>query len=459
MADDGPASAETSAGAGAEPSGMPSKPRKPGGPKKKRRPGTKASRVLEPQRSWTRREYLEEVLTVLWPPPARIIDNAARTGDSTGYALLPWPSRPTLMVPTRPRRATASAVRNYKASATAGMQARLVAVSVAAARLGLAELLSGRIGIDSSESGPRGTIQSYLSDVLGQPVVVGLHIGAPGRANLKPVLQLLTADGRTFGFAKVGMRPLTQELVIDEGRALARLNAKQLTHLQVPELLHRGRWQGHEVLVQAALTRSGPAAVDPYVLRAAMRELAAVKGIRTSTAVDSPFWTRLGRRLEALPPSSSADALTAQWELLTARARGTELTFGSWHGDWTPWNMSMSTGKALVWDWERFGSPVPIGFDALHYRLHRSIAQGGADAAAAARALITGAGATLSWFGVPAEVAPLVAAAYLVEIGSRYLADGQAEAGAALGDLEQWLLPALRAHAGQSTRPSGDAPA
>jgi hypothetical protein len=44
---------------------------------------------------------------------------------------------------------------------------------------------------------------------------------------------------------------------------------------------------------------------------------------------------------------------------------------------------------------------------------------------------------------VPAAEAQLVAVLYLTELSARYLADRQAEAGALLGRLGSWLIPAI----------------
>ena len=54
---------------------------------------------------------------------------------------------------------------------------------------------------------------------------------------------------------------------------------------------------------------------------------------------------------------------------LESRPARRRLAFGAWHGDWTPWNMASTAGGLLVWDWERFATGVPVGFDALHYWL------------------------------------------------------------------------------------------
>ena len=42
--------------------------------------------------------------------------------------------------------------------------------------------------------------------------------------------------------------------------------------------------------------------------------------------------------------------------------------FGSWHGDWMPWNLLRSGTDLWVWDWERSASGVPVGLDAAHFR-------------------------------------------------------------------------------------------
>lgn len=413
-----------------------------------------------PGHRWTRRAYLDEILPLLWPAPARVTSGGRAKGPArgpsrarggahahvrgVGYVLLPSAQRPTVMVPLRPRRAAAAVLRNYKSSATPAQQVRLLSMSYAA-RMGVTDLLPGRVWIDSDRCGPSGTLELYLSEVLGREIVVSVYVGPPGRANLKPVLQLLTGRGETFGFAKIGVTPLTVDLVAAEATALDRLGAAGMSRVGVPQMLHHGQWRGLEVLVQEALPRVGRGAVNAAALSAAMVELAEVGGTRTGVARASSYWVELGRRLAGLPQTELSAELVAVWERL-GTAGDTSLTYGSWHGDWTPWNMSMSGDRALVWDWERFSADVPVGFDALHFAVQSAIVRGGVGAADAVAGLLAGSAGLLAPFGVTAAQAPLVAALYLVEIGTRYLADGQAAAGAALGDLEQWLLPALRRH-------------
>jgi hypothetical protein len=135
-------------------------------------------------------------------------------------------------------------------------------------------------------------------------------------------------------------------------------------------------------------------------------------------------------------------ALTAAAELLATRSGQHGLRYGAWHGDWAPWNMANLADTLLVWDWERFATGVPVGFDAVHYELQRRIQSSG-DAAGAVEATVRQAGELLAPFDVADGVRELTALLYLVDLAARYLADRQAEAGARLGVLGTWLLPVL----------------
>ena len=37
------------------------------------------------------------------------------------------------------------------------------------------------------------------------------------------------------------------------------------------------------------------------------------------------------------------------------------------HGDFVPWNILSGTPRPAVWDWERYATGIPAGFDRLHY--------------------------------------------------------------------------------------------
>lgn len=414
--------------------------------------------LMEPaQAAAGRGAYLWETLGLLWPEPARI-ERAGRSASGAGsrdgrdapgrkrteFIVLPSEARAVLLLPRRPRRAAAGALRYYKASA-AGSRRLMFRGLALAARAGLADTLPHRIAIDAAGTGPDADMAAYLSAALGRDVVVSLRIGPP-RANRKPVLQLLAPDGGLLGFAKVGVTDLTRDLVRAEAAALALLAAAPLERLAVPRLIHHGQWRGHEVLVQGGLSGSGPAATWTQ-LSGAMAELARLRDTTRLAVARSLYWLGLGPRLADCPQRELAASVRQALRWLEPAAAATRLAFGSWHGDWTPWNMTTLGGRVMVWDWERFQTGVPVGYDALHYRLQQAVSRDGAAPQAAAEATLAGAAQALAPFGIEAATAPLVATLYLAEIAIRYLRDGQAEAGARLGDVGNWLLPVLARHA------------
>ena len=100
-------------------------------------------------------------------------------------------------------------------------------------------------------------------------------------------------------------------------------------------------------------------------------------------------------------------------------------------------------GNVLMWDWERFGTGVPLGFDLLHYDLQTALARAGTPSCDEPAALMAAAESRLQALGLSPEQAGLTALAYLVEVASRYLVDDQAGAGARAGEVDRWLLPVI----------------
>ncbi|PSK63662.1 hypothetical protein B0E53_04392 [Micromonospora sp. MH33] len=129
------------------------------------------------------------------------------------------------------------------------------------------------------------------------------------------------------------------------------------------------------------------------------------------------------------------------------------VAFGAWHGDWNGGNSAvLADGRVLVWDWERFEADVPVGYDELHRAVQTAIGNDGVEPVEAARALIAGADRALAPFDSDGRGADLVAVLYLVELAARYLRDRQAEAGARLGHVDTWLLPAVEEHLARRAR-------
>ncbi|GGK14552.1 hypothetical protein GCM10010124_03860 [Pilimelia terevasa] len=384
-----------------------------------------------------RAAYLEEVLGVLYPDTRATARGGA--GAVAAYALVPHARRPVLLVPLASRRIAAAAVRRYAEPGSTLARLKREAV-VAALRTGAdTVLLPDRLTVTGD---PATTIDGYLRGALGTDLHLSVHLG-PARANRKPVLQLLTPAGDTVAYAKLGTGPLTRALVRDEAAALTALSRAPLAGLRVPRVLHHGVWNGHEVLVQSALPVWLPRApLAAGRLAAAMRELAHAGPVTAGPLGASAYWRELRGRLAPLAGTADGRALTDAAAALAARHADRTLRYGGWHGDWAPWNMASLADTLLVWDWERYRTGVPVGFDAVHHALQERVAAT-TDAAAALRRTLDRVDALLAPFDVPPPDREPTALLYLVDLAARYLADRQAEAGARLGVLGTWLLPVL----------------
>jgi hypothetical protein len=403
-----------------------------------------------------RAAHLAEAGRLLWPAPARfVVQPSAPRVTTPGspvseFVLVPNAAQPRLLVPDRPRAVAAAAVRRYTSPPSRTARARLQVLSMLMAT-GFGQRLlrdRARVYADSTTDAPLDTIETYLRDVLGTDVHVSMHIG-PARANRKPILQVLGPGGETVAFVKVGISDLTRRLVRAEAASVAFLAGARLTTVEVPPLLHHGRWQDNEVLVLGVLPTWRRTPTRDSLLRRAVLELAQVRGLTSQSQplARTQYWQRLGRDVSVLADEEARRSLGQVLGDLAPAAEETTVPLGSWHGDWTPWNMAAHGERLMVWDWERFTSGVPVGYDAVHYDLQHAVTRGGADPEAAVHDTWARSAVLLEPFGLGPEQAPLVVASYLVEIAVRYLQDEQAGAGARLGHLGQWLLPALVHHA------------
>jgi hypothetical protein len=382
-----------------------------------------------------RQGELEWLAEVLWGPTPGVelavglVPSGFRRLD--GWVVLPDLRHPRVLVPLASRRAAAASVRQYSDGMTRRARLAKAAVGTALRSGALQWLLRRRRQVvhagmlDPLHGGPPAggagetLLGDYLAEALGRRDLAAAIVLGPVRPNRKPVVQLLAPDGRPVGYMKVGWNDLTRRLVRNEARALRRLAERQPRTFTVPSLLHEGTWQGLDVTVSSALPhrlwRRGRRYATPPL--AVSREIAALGGVQTATLGASPWWEDLRRRLDpvrAAATGAAADALAGTLERLQQQA-DTPLAFASWHGDWGPWNLRATADRLLVWDWERSGDGVPLGFDLLHFG-YQTAFQGlrQPPAEAAARSLRRTA-PLLAELGQREEVGELLLTLYLLE--------------------------------------------
>lgn len=281
---------------------------------------------------------------------------------------------------------------------------------------------------------------------------VSLYIG-PARAVRKPVLQVLDQRGRTIAFAKLGVDDFTAKLVRDEGAAVARIAAAGTGALRVPDVLFDGEWNGNALLVQSALPRGTPAAASSPLVARAVRELAAVDGLVTDLLARSSYWARLTARVRTLGPGPMAARLSQSLDSISDVHADTRMQFGAAHGDLAPWNMTLGREHALVWDWEKFELDVPVGFDAVHCDIQGASVLDGLSPAQAFVAVMDRAATLLEPIG-NAPVGRLIVWLYAVDIATRYMLDGEQEAGTTpMTELADWLPEVLDRAASTASKP------
>ncbi len=326
------------------------------------------------------------------------------------YAAVPNYTRARMLVPVGP--AAAATVLRYNALRTGRTRISRWALGTGL-RLGGGPLLLRhqlRVCVRPGDE----LLLAFLARRLGaDDLVASIGLGAPG-PNRKPTLQLFGSSGRPVGYAKIGHNPATRAMVRREAAAL---RCPAPAGVRRPAVLAEFDWHDLAVLVTA------PMPLDVRGQRAGSwppaEAVRAVAGpTRRMTVADSPLWKRIvsAGYVADLPDAALPDANLPDANLPGANLPGAELEFGAWHGDWVFWNMAWSGRDLWVWDWEHFGTDVPLGFDLAHYVFQREFVYRGRSAADAVSTMDREAPAHLAAIGAPAEPTLTL---YLLEMAVR----------------------------------------
>jgi len=363
---------------------------------------------------------------LLWQEPTRAVLGPA--GQHRGATVLrqllfvPTAERARILVPVVPRSAAAAGLRRYSNGlsgvARAGRALAALGLQVGLTQLFLRDQLT--IEVDGAlEPGlePRIAIDAFLREVLGWPELVLCVTVGTERANRKPVLQILSPEGGTVAYAKVGWNDMTRALVRNEAASVTGLPLHELPSVMTPRLLHQFEWNDLDVIVLSPLPQNtwGRRRRGSLPL-AQMRDVAVVLGVTRVTLGESGYWSTVRDRVQACRALPLGDRLEATFAQIEERYGGTDVAFGAWHGDWAPWNMEWHNDRLMLWDWERSSPCAPIGFDPLHFAFQTAYQLQGRGEAGSAEACRDSAHRVIPEMGVDQAPAAAISLLYLFEL-------------------------------------------
>jgi hypothetical protein len=299
-------------------------------------------------------------------------------GTVQSFGVFPNAAEPRLLLSLESAHAAAALLRG-------GTHARELRVRLgrtllrAGLRVGVAQhLLRDRLRFvmgGKTGAGPRLSdvlVSEHLAEALGRSdLSFGVRLGRV-RPNRKPMIQVVSRAGSAVAFVKVGWNELTRGLVAREAEVLKGVEGESHEAFAAPRVLYHGTWNDLELLalspLEGHLLRAGQHLDE--VVRATL-EIARLSDAEEHPLAESEYWGSLRARIAALSTSEDAAALADRVE---TRWGSKMLTFGSWHGDWTPWNMARRNGTLAVWDWERSGGGIPFALDAAHFDVQVALA-------------------------------------------------------------------------------------
>lgn len=372
---------------------------------------------------------LEWIAALLAAPPMRV--TAGRHGSSSDtaaretFAVFPTAARPHLMVPLRPRRAAAAALggSSYARGRHIRVARALVRIGI---RVGIAQhFFRDRVSISDGDVGDEVLSHVLLTERLMEifarrDLAVAVHLG-PARPNRKPLVQVLSPEGDVLGYVKIGWNPLTRRLVRNEGHVLAELEGRMssLAAYEVPRVLHSGDWRELEILVLSPLPGRVFRMTPDHIKTAAtaMNEVSRLIAGDERRLAESDYWFMERARIRDVANGGGLPRLA---DVLEERYGEQVLSFGSWHGDWAPWNMAWRGERLAIWDWERSGDVVPIGLDAAHFDFQVALAAARHGSIRALRQTLEADGPMLSVLALPRDRHRLLLSLHLLEMALRW---------------------------------------
>jgi hypothetical protein len=377
-----------------------------------------------------RSSELAWLVAVLWPDRARVMvtpseEAPLRFRRAGTYIVIERGRRPRFLVPD-----SLSALRAalWRFDASTGALERLGRVvgglALASAGWRTAPRLHIHVSSDLDRTDlPEVLLDQRLGRALGLRRARAIAFLGPARPNRKPVLQIVDGRGRAVAYAKVAWNELTRDLVAHELDVLRGWVEAPPSSFRVPRVLGIESWNGWPVGVTEAIehrlrdARLRPA--DTFLIAAA-REVAEREGTTSMPLCETPMWLDIGSRISRLADAARRDRLMTTAARFERWVGDLVHPVGWWHGDWTPWNMTIGPDGPVVWDWERARPGVPVGLDLVHLAFQTSRRPGGRRPWEAVALTIQALHVTLPQLGVRVSRVRPLTGFYLFEIWVRF---------------------------------------
>jgi hypothetical protein len=202
---------------------------------------------------------------------------------------------------------------------------------------------------------------------------MAISLSTPG-PHRKPVVQVMTREGKVLGYVKVGWNEETRRLVKNEAWALNAIANLRVPGLKVPEILAVKRYNQRIYLITAPLYDHKSVERQPLHLDVILDVLAALADAEKHQSVwgESSFGKHLASRLGCLRnslPDYDYHVLARAVELLKSRLESAILPWTWRLGDVFPNNLAIDFGTRmlLVTDLEYACKESLPGWDLFHF--------------------------------------------------------------------------------------------
>ena len=220
-------------------------------------------------------------------------------------------------------------------------------------------------------------LKNIFEEVLGEKnIKLALFTGTPGY-HRKVTIQAMGPNGDVLAYGKLAENEQTYKLLKNEVDILNYLASLHLTKAAIPKVLFWGTMSNSKLLIQSTRKKLGSHGIYRLTdLHLNFLGELFTKTTRREIFRKSQCFLKLEKNIGEL--SKHLDNKWKQRLIRGIKYIGSELgeaevPLGFCHGDFTPWNTFLDSGKLFVFDWEyATKQSIPL-WDIFHFLIHPRI--------------------------------------------------------------------------------------